>query len=301
MNHIFAERKTKVKDFQDVVRSRLVEEKEIEIPDGLYEKCRKCNGYVLKEELTTTQFVCVDCGHHFRMTARERIQLLVDAGSFEEVGIELTGTDPLKMPGYADKLASLYAKGLTEAVVTGIGQISGFTYAIAVMDSYFLMGSMGTVVGEKIVQLTQYATVNKMPLIIFSASGGARMQEGILSLMQMAKTTAAIKKHSDAGLLYISVLTDPTFGGVSASFATVADIIIAEPGALIGFAGPRVIKQTIKQVVPEGFQSAEFLLERGLIDMIVSRPKLVETIARISKMYASEVRSHGFKRDRNSN
>jgi len=286
MNHIFTERKTKVKNFKNAVRNRQMEEKDINIPDGLYEKCSKCDGHVLKEDLSVAQFVCTNCGYHFRITARERINMLLDVGSFEEIGADLVSVNPLHMAGYAEKLESLYADGLAEAVVTGVGQILGFTYAIAVMDSYFLMGSMGTVVGEKIVKITEHATANKLPLIIFGASGGARMQEGVLSLMQMAKTTAAIKKHSDAGLLYISVLTDPTFGGVSASFATVADIIIAEPEALIGFAGPRVIKQTIKQVLPEGFQSSEFLLERGLIDMIVSRPKLVEMITRISRMYS---------------
>jgi acetyl-CoA carboxylase carboxyl transferase subunit beta len=285
MNHIFAERKTKVKDFKDAVRSRQIEDKVIDFPESLHEKCQKCDGYILKEELAVAKFICVHCGHHFRMTAHERIKLLVDAHTFEELYAGLASENPLEMPGYADKLASLYADGLSEAVVTGIGQISGFTYAIAVMDSYFLMGSMGTVVGEKIVKIAEYATCHRLPLLIVTTSGGARMQEGILSLMQMAKTTGAIKKHSDAGLLFISVLTDPTFGGVSASFAMVADIIIAEPEAIIGFAGPRVIKQTINQVLPKGFQSSEFLLERGLIDMIVSRPKLVETIARISKMH----------------
>jgi acetyl-CoA carboxylase carboxyl transferase subunit beta len=285
MLDFFKKRKKQVKEFQEAVRSRTFEEKRVEIPEGLYEKCPRCDGNILKEELVATQFVCPNCDYHFRMTAQERIEFLIDAGSFEERNAELASVDPLGMPGYADRLTKLYATGLTEAIVTGIGQISGFTYAIAAMDSYFLMGSMGMVVGEKIVRITEYATANKLPLLIVATSGGARMQEGVLSLMQMAKTTAAIKKHHDAGLLYLSILTDPTFGGVSASFATVADIVIAEPEALIGFAGPRVIKQTIKQVLPDGFQSSEFLLERGLIDLIVSRPKLVETITRISKMY----------------
>ena len=285
MSNIFEERKVKVKDFQEAVRSRLVEEKDIDIPDGLYEKCPKCDGHVLKEEVIVAKFVCLECGHHFRITAQERIDLLVDQGTFVEMNAHLTSLDPLGMPGYADKLADLHSEGLSEAVVTGVGQISGYSYGIAVMDSYFLMGSMGTVVGKKVVELIEHATKHQLPLIMFATSGGARMQEGILSLMQMAKTTAAIKKHSDAGLLYISVLTDPTFGGVSASFAMIADLIIAEPEALIGFAGPRVIKQTIRQVLPKGFQSSEFLLERGLIDLIVPRLKLVEMIARISKLY----------------
>jgi acetyl-CoA carboxylase carboxyl transferase subunit beta len=197
----------------------------------------------------------------------------------------LKSENPLEMPGYEEKLNNLYEAGLTEAIITGLGDISGYPWAIAAMDSSFLMGSMGTVVGEKIVKLTEYATGNKLPLIIFATSGGARMQEGIMSLMQMAKTTAALGKHHDSGLLYISVLTDPTFGGVSASFATVADVILAEPEALIGFAGPRVIKQTIKQVLPAGFQSSEFLLEHGLIDRIVPRAEMGEIIGRLSKMF----------------
>ncbi|MCL1991130.1 MAG: acetyl-CoA carboxylase, carboxyltransferase subunit beta [Defluviitaleaceae bacterium] len=285
MLDFFKNRKKQLKDFQGVVRSRQVEEKEIDVPDGLFEVCPKCDVHLLREDLAIGSFVCSACQHHFRMTASARLASLIDTGRFEEMDADLVSFDPLEMPGYSEKLAQLQARGLKEAVRCGIGDISGFTYAIAVMDSHFLMGSMGTVVGEKLVNLIERATDERLPLLIFATSGGARMQEGILSLMQMAKTTAAIKKHQDAGLLYICVLTSPTYGGVSASFATVADIIIAEPEALIGFAGPRVIKQTIKQVLPKGFQSAEFLLEKGFVDMIVPRVELVKTIRRLSKMH----------------
>lgn len=285
MLDFFKKRKKQVKDFQDAVRVRTLEEKAIEVPDGLYEKCPKCDGNFLKEDLMTNLLVCPCCAYHFRLSARGRIEFIVDTGTFNEINGTLKSKDPLEMPGYEAKLDRLYEAGKTSAIITGTGEIGGFSWAIAAMDSSFLMGSMGTVVGEKIVKLTEYATENRLPLIIFATSGGARMQEGILSLMQMAKTTAAIGGHHEAGLLYVSVLTDPTFGGVSASFATVADVILAEPEALIGFAGPRVIKQTIKQVLPTGFQSSEFLLEHGLIDRIVPRCELRMTIEKLSKMF----------------
>ena len=285
MLDVFRKRKKQVKDFQDVVRMRAIEEKSIEIPDGLYEKCPKCDENFLKDDLMMNRLVCPSCDYHFRLSAEGRIEFTVDEGTFKEINDALKSEDPLEMPGYTEKLTDLYETGKTSAIMTGIGEISGYTWAIAAMDSSFLMGSMGTVVGEKIVKLAEYATLNKLPLIIFATSGGARMQEGILSLMQMAKTTAAIGRHHDAGLLYVSVLTDPTFGGVSASFATVADVILAEPESLIGFAGPRVIKQTIKQVLPEGFQSSEFLLEHGLIDQIVTRHDMRDRIEKLSKMF----------------
>ena len=285
MLDFFKNRKKQVKDFQDAVRSRVPEESQIEVPDGLYEKCPKCDGNLLKSDLQANLFVCPVCHHHFRLSARERIDLTVDPGTFEEMDAGLTSENPLEMPGYGEKLERLYEAGLTEAVITGIGDIGGFNFAIAAMDSSFLMGSMGTVVGEKIVRLVEHATQKRLPIILFATSGGARMQEGILSLMQMAKTTAAIGAHNEAGLLYLSVLTDPTFGGVSASFATVADVILAEPEALIGFAGPRVIKQTIKQVLPDGFQSSEFLLAHGLIDLIVPRDELRQMIGRLSSLF----------------
>jgi len=281
----FKNRKEAVKGFQEAVRNRPTTEKEIDIPEGLFEVCPKCDGHILTADLEANDFVCHDCNHHFRMSAHQRLATLVDTGTFVEMNADLISHDPLGMPSYQEKLHQLTTDKTKEAIVTGVGTILDFKYAIAIMDSYFLMGSMGCVVGEKLVNLTEYATANRLPLLIVSTSGGARMQEGILSLMQMAKTTASIKKHHDAGLLYISLLTSPTYGGVSASFATVADILIAEPESLIGFAGPRVIKQTIQQVLPEGFQSAEFLLEKGHIDMIVPRHELVNTLARLSKMH----------------
>ena len=285
MLDFFKSRKKKVKDFQGAVRPRTPEEIVVQIPDGLYEKCPKCDDNTLASDLKVAQFVCPGCQYHFRLTARQRLELTVDKGTFEEMDVHLKSTDPLDMPGYQEKLDELYSKGMQEAVITGIGKVGGYKWAIAVMDSTFLMGSMGTVVGDKIVKLIEEATKESLPLVIFSTSGGARMQEGALSLVQMAKTTAALGKHDEAGLLYVSVLTDPTFGGVSASFATVADVILAEPEALVGFAGPRVIKQTIKQVLPTGFQSSEFLLEHGFVDQIVPRSHLVEVLKTLSKTF----------------
>jgi acetyl-CoA carboxylase carboxyl transferase subunit beta len=281
----FRERKENVKAFQNSIRSRQYKEKEINIPDDLYVKCQ-CDQLILKDELAQRLFTCPHCDYHFRITAKERMATLADVGSFNEMFQHLKTNDPLSMPGYKEKLTELSKiDEFSEAIMTGTCNILGYPFAIAVMDSHFLMGSMGTVVGEKIVQLCEYATATQLPILIVTTSGGARMQEGILSLMQMAKTTAAIKKHSQAGLLYLSVLTDPTMGGVSASFAMMADVIMAEPSALIGFAGPRVIKQTIKQDLPKDFQSSEFLLEHGLIDMIIKRSELKQTLAHIAKMF----------------
>jgi len=285
VENIFEQRKNAVKGFQNAVRSRVINDREVEIPEGLFEVCPKCDEHILSADLTNMNFVCSECSHHFRISAKVRIASLVDAETFNEMNADLISVDPLKMPGYSEKITQITTSEQKEAVVTGIGNIGGFTYAIGAMDSNFLMGSMGCAVGEKLVNLIEVATKKKLPLIIISTSGGARMQEGILSLMQMAKTTAAIKKHNDAGLLYISVLTSPTYGGVSASFATVADILIAEPAALVGFAGPRVIKQTIRQILPEGFQSAEFLLEKGQIDLIIPRNEMKQTITKISKLH----------------
>jgi len=292
MVNCFKERKQKIEVFQNIVCSQekiIDKENEIDIPDGLYGKCQKCEKFILNADFAHHSFVCPNCGHHLRITAKERISVIADTGSFREMFRNFTTNDPLNMPDYKEKLAILSKNNdSNEAIITGVCKISGHSFAIAVMDSYFLMGSMGTVVGERITLLCEYATEKKLPLLIFTTSGGARMQEGILSLMQMAKTTAAIRRHSDAGLLYLSVLTDPTMGGVSASFAMMADVIIAEPNALIGFAGPRVIRQTIKQELPKGFQTSEFLLERGLIDMIVNRLSLKETLVKISEMFGGK-------------
>jgi acetyl-CoA carboxylase carboxyl transferase subunit beta len=256
------------------------------IPDGMWIKCTACEQIVYKKDLESNKKVCPHCGYHFRMTARERMDLIIDEGTFREFNQNLFTLNPLSFPNYEKKISEQQEKAkLSEAVVTGTGKICGEETVIAVMDSHFLMGSMGSVVGEKITRAVEEATKRKLPVVIFSTSGGARMQEGIFSLMQMAKTSAAIAKHDEEGLLYISVLTDPTTGGVTASFAMLGDIILAEPGALIGFAGPRVIEQTIKQKLPEGFQKSEFLLEHGLIDEIIPRDHLKETLGKLLRLH----------------
>ncbi len=254
--------------------------KSIHVPDGLFQKCVKCNEILYTEELIENLYICPTCGYYQRINPRERLSMIIDSGSFEEWDHDLESDDPIDFPGYKEKLQRIReATNLDEAVITGTGLIHGKQVAIGVMASNFLMGSMGSVVGEKITRLIERATSNRLPLIIFTCSGGARMQEGIVSLMQMAKTSAALKKHDEAGLLYISVLTDPTTGGVMASFAMLGDIILAEPGALIGFAGPRVIEQTIGQKLPEGFQSSEYLLEHGFIDKIIKRDNLKKVLS----------------------
>lgn len=252
------------------------------VPSGSWIKCGTCGEILYKDDIKKNDGVCKTCTNHFRMNSNDRIKSIIDENTFVELNNDLITKNILEFKGYDKKIAGLQEKtGLNEAVVTGIGEIDGIKVAVGVMDSRFLMGSMGTVVGEKITLLIEHATKEKLPIIIFTASGGARMQEGIISLMQMAKTSAALAKHSEANLLYITVLTDPTTGGVTASFAMLGDIILAEPGSLIGFAGPRVIKQTIKQELPEGFQRAEFLLEHGFVDKIVSRDKMKQTLANL--------------------
>jgi acetyl-CoA carboxylase carboxyl transferase subunit beta len=262
-------------------------------PQGLFHKCTKCGETIFSEELKRNLFVCPKCGNYFRMYAATRIDSVLDDGSFEEWDSDLQESNPLGTPGYEDKLAKLRDKtSLDEAVVTGKGLINGYPTCLGVMDCRFMMASMGSVVGEKITRMVEKATEEKLPVIMFTASGGARMQEGIISLMQMAKTSAAIKKHSDAGLLYVTVLTDPTTGGVTASFAMLGDIILAEPGALIGFAGPRVIEQTIGQKLPEGFQRAEFLRDHGFVDDIVTRSDMKDYLTDILKFHENK---GGFK------
>ena len=258
-------------------------------PQGLFHKCARCGETIFSEELRKDLFVCPSCGNYFRMYASTRIAMMADEGTFEEWDTDIRETNPLGTPGYEDKLAKLRDKtGLDEAVVTGKCLIDGSQAAIAVMDCRFMMASMGEVVGEKITRMVEKATEQKLPVIIFTASGGARMQEGIVSLMQMAKTSAALKRHSDAGLLYITVLTDPTTGGVTASFAMLGDIILAEPEALIGFAGPRVIEQTIGQKLPAGFQRSEYLKEHGFVDDIVARADMKDYIGRILAMHENK-------------
>ena len=255
-------------------------------PQGLFQKCDACGQTIFAEELRKDLFVCPTCGNYFRMFASTRIADIIDKGTFEEWDTDIGETNPLNTPGYEDKIRRLQDKTeLDEAIVTGKGLINGHPSCIGVMDCRFMMASMGSVVGEKITRMFERATDEGLPVIIFTASGGARMQEGIVSLMQMAKTSAAIKRHSDKGLLYITVLTDPTTGGVTASFAMLGDIILAEPGALIGFAGPRVIEQTIGQKLPEGFQRSEFLLEHGFVDAVVARKGMKKYLSNILKLH----------------
>lgn len=253
-----------------------------EAPLDAYTSCKSCGQLTYIESIKANDYLCPNCGEQYPMGAYERIEWLVDSGTFKETNKKMPTANPLNFPGYEEKLTGLRQKtGNDEAVVTGIAQIRGNECVLAVMDSHFLMGSMGSVVGEKIAQAISLATKKELPIIIFSASGGARMQEGIHSLMQMAKTSSLLKKHHEAGLLYISVLTHPTMGGVTASFASLGDIILAEPKSLIGFAGARVIEQTIRQQLPEGFQRAEFQQECGFVDAIVTRPEMRKKIAKL--------------------
>lgn len=257
-----------------------------EVPEGLLRKCNKCGGAIIAEDVKKDHYICPKCGGYFRVHARRRIEMVTDEGSFEEWDSDLQGGNPLEYKGYEEKLEKLQEKtGLSEAVTTGKAKIDGRETAIGVCDGRFLMASMGEAVGEKIARAVERATEERLPVILFACSGGARMQEGIVSLMQMAKTSAALKHHSDAGLLYISILTDPTTGGVTASFAMLGDVILAEPKALIGFAGPRVIEQTIGQKLPEGFQRAEFLLEHGFLDAIVERPQMKAVLSKILALH----------------
>ena len=257
-----------------------------EVPEGLLKKCNVCKSAVFVEEVKDNDYICPHCGNYFRVHAWRRVQQIADPGTFEEWDAGLPQENPLHYKGYKEKIEGLQEKtGLDEAILTGKAEIDGNPTVLGVCDSRFMMASMGSVVGEKITRAVERATRERLPVVIFACSGGARMQEGIVSLMQMAKTSAALKRHSDAGLLYISVLTNPTTGGVTASFAMEGDIILAEPGALIGFAGPRVIRQTIGQKLPKGFQKAEFLLEHGFLDGIVDRKQMKATLSRLLSMH----------------
>ena len=261
-----------------------------EIPEGLWKKCNACKAPIMTEDVINGAYTCPKCGHYFRMHAMDRIEMLADKATFEEWDRDLQSGNPMQFSGYEEKIKFLREKTkLDEAVVTGKCKIGGNETVLAVMDGRFLMASMGKVVGEKLTRAIEYATKEQLPVIILACSGGARMQEGIHSLMQMAKVSAALKKHHDAGMLYISVLTDPTTGGVTASSAMLGDIILAEPNALIGFAGPRVIEQTIGEKLPEGFQRAEFLLEHGFIDKIVKRDEMKETLTQILSLHKKKV------------
>ncbi len=277
LQELFAENKNKYKRLVGIRKN---------IPNDNGYVCPKCRNEANPELLRKKNYICSYCGYYFKMPPRARIETLCDKKRFREYQPRFTTSDPLEFPGYAEKLEGLREQtGEAEAVITGLAAIKDVTFALAVMNSAFLMGSMGTVVGEKISALTEYAGRKHIPLVIFAASGGARMQEGLFSLMQMAKTAAAIEKFKKSGGLFISCLTNPTTGGVSASFAMLGDIIIAEPEALICFAGPRVIEQTIGRTLPEGFQKSEFLLEHGMIDMICERRKLRDTLYKIMKLH----------------
>jgi acetyl-CoA carboxylase carboxyl transferase subunit beta len=260
------------------------------IPEGIWSKCPACSRILYTEQLIKNLKVCPKCDYHFRLSAKERLSQLLEDNTFEEMDASLESVDPLKFEDsqkYPERIREAQEKtGLKEAVITGEGNIGVYTAAVGFFDFPFLGGSMASVVGEKICRLIETAGEKEIPLVIVSASGGARMQEGILSLMQMAKTSAALSFYSKKALPYVSILTDPTTGGVSASFAFLADIIIAEPGALIGFAGPRVIEQTVRQKLPDKFQKAEFLLEHGMVDMVVHRKNLKQVLLKIFKLFS---------------
>jgi len=256
--------------------------KKVKIPEGLWVKCDNCKEIIYRKEVDKNFKVCPKCDYHFRISASERLPYLVDEGSFLEVEDGLSPKDFLGFKDYKDKLKSSRKKtGLKDAIISGEAKIGGRPVSLVIMDFNFMGGSMGSVVGEKIARTVERAIENKTPFVSVASSGGARMQEGILSLMQMAKTSAAVARLGQAGLPFISILTDPTFGGVTASFAMLGDIILAEPKSLIGFAGPRVIEQTIKQQLPPGFQRSEFLMEHGMIDMIVSRREMRATVGKM--------------------
>ncbi|AFM00318.1 acetyl-CoA carboxylase, carboxyl transferase, beta subunit [Desulfitobacterium dehalogenans ATCC 51507] len=257
-----------------------------ELPDGLWVKCPKCGEVLFNKDLVENQRVCTSCGYHFRIPARERLEHLVDPGTFEEWDKELHTTNPLEFPDYQDKLEEAYKKSdVSESVLTGQASIEGIPVVLAFNEGNFMMGSMGSVTGEKIARAVERAIALRCPVVIFSTSGGARMQEGILSLYQMAKTSAALGRLAEERLLYISVLTDPTFGGVTASYASLGDIHIAEPGALIGFTGPRVIKQTMRKELPEGAQTAEFNQMHGQIDCVVKREEMRKVLGRLLRYH----------------
>ena len=278
----------KVKKINEEEKVKTRNEKASDRMIGKWVKCDNCKEILYKEELHKNLSVCPNCGKHFRLSARRRIKQIADEGTFEEIGKDILTEDPLHFDGYIKKVETLREKTkIEEAVKCGICEIEGQKVVLGVMDGNFLMGSMGRAVGERITLAVETAIKKKLPLIMFCVSGGARMQEGIVSLMQMAKTSSAIARLNEKGLLYISVLTDPTTGGVTASFASLGDIILAEPKALIGFAGPRVIEQTIKQKLPKGFQSSEFLLEHGFIDKIVERKDMKETLAKLVRLHTA--------------
>ena len=287
MSSVFAQRRQKLLSLKALRGSSPA-------PAHTEETCPACGRAAPRRELVANRYVCPLCGYHYPVGAYYRLSLVLDKGTFRELDEDLISNDPLSFPGYGEKLDSARRRtGMNEGVVTAAGRMGGQRVAVGAIDSRFLMGSMSAALGEKVTRLVEYAEKYKLPLILFSASGGARMQEGILSLMQMAKTAAALERFSQKGGLYISVFTHPTTGGVTASFASLGDILLAEPGALIGFAGPRVIEQTIGEKLPEGFQRAEYLLEHGFLDAIVPRPRLRETLLHLLKLHGKGGDEHG--------
>ncbi|MGN0687278.1 MAG: acetyl-CoA carboxylase, carboxyltransferase subunit beta [Oscillospiraceae bacterium] len=277
--------------FGDDSQQPEAEEKNVEIPEDLLFKCPRCGNVIYNDDFVRSLKVCPKCGYHSRLTWQERLEMTADKGSFRAFDEEMHSLNPIGFPKYEEKVEKLSETvGMNDAIKTGECTIRGYRCVIGIMDSHFMMASMGSVVGEKIARAFEYATEKKLPVVMFTASGGARMQEGIISLMQMAKTSGAVKRHSDAGGLYITVMTDPTTGGVTASFASLGDIIIAEPKVLIGFAGRRVIQDTIRQRLPDDFQSAEFLQECGFVDMIVERGMMRKRVSNILKL-------HGFPKE----
>ncbi|PKK96725.1 MAG: acetyl-CoA carboxylase carboxyl transferase subunit beta [Tenericutes bacterium HGW-Tenericutes-3] len=289
MNDFLNNRKNKLEDFKKNIRKKKTAYEPIDIPDGLFVKCEQCGAAIYEKALEINASICPYCDYHFKMGASKRLTLTIDQGSFQELFSNILSLNPLNMPDYIDKLEKgKKLSGLSEAFLCGTATLVGIKIAIGVLDSNFMMGSMGSAVGEKVTRLIEYATNHQLPLIIFSASGGARMQEGILSLMQMAKTSAALEYFDQKGLLYISVLTNPTTGGVAASFASLGDINIAEKSSLIGFAGARVIKQTIRQELPEGFQTDLFQLEHGQVDMIVHRKDMRKTLYKLLQFHRKQ-------------
>lgn len=282
-----------LEDLFKMVKDRFNDEKEEqsqakapEIPKDLLFKCPRCQSVFYMDEFEKRKKTCPTCNYHARLSAKERLDITADKDSFKPFDENMTSLNPISFPDYEKKIKGMQeATGLNDAVVTGECTIRGYHAVIGIMDSNFMMASMGSVVGEKITRAFEYATEHKLPVILFTASGGARMQEGIISLMQMAKTSGAVKRHSDAGGLYITVLTDPTTGGVTASFASLGDIILAEPKVLVGFAGRRVIQDTIKQKLPDDFQTAEFLLESGFVDAIADRRSMRKTLSNILRLH----------------
>ncbi len=286
MNNLYDKRKEWLNIFKDIRKKLVVSNTKTVKAKDFKQTCSKCNEVLVKADIIKNSFQCPNCGNNLKIRAWDRIQMLMDEGSFKELSYKLKIVNPINFPGYEEKIKSLTESlNINEAVITGEGTIENNKCILAVMDNYFLMGSMGSIVGEKISRAIELATKKKCPIIIICTSGGARMQEGIISLMQMSKTSAVLAKHNKAGQLYISVLTNPTTGGVTASFAMLGDIVLAEPNALIGFAGPRVIEQTIKQKLPDGFQSSEFLQDAGFIDKIVERRDLKKTLGKLLSMH----------------